>query len=109
MDIDFTKYSTKVNVDLTNAAKDQSTQARKDRLKQCNCPIHDTPLLQCDVWYRPNNAQRYTFIACSDPMCRFECIVDGTFTNTTLTKSWQFLLEQDDTGTAKILTGSFGR
>jgi len=87
-----------------DGVQDQSRKSRLERLKIGRCPIHDKPLLQSDVWYRPQNGQRYTFVSCMHPRCRIEAICTSTFDQFTLVPDWRFLLDQTDNGTAKIMT-----
>lgn len=81
----------------------QSRDARLFRLSKGRCPLHDKPLLQCDVWYRNDKGTRYTLAACMHHRCHLETVVDEGFTKFTLTTPWKFLLEQDTLGCGKIL------
>jgi|GEM_PF-1203403 len=82
---------------------DQSRSSRINRIDQGRCPIHDKPLLQSDVWYRPKNGQRYTFVSCMHPRCRIEAICVSTYDKFTLVPEWRFLLEQNDAGSGDVI------
>lgn len=101
MDIRF-KHSRRSREQDVDFSLDQSNEARAKRLEEGRCPCHDKPLLQSDVWYRPRNGQRYTFVSCMHHSCRVEAICNSTYDNFTLVAGYQYLLEQDN-GTAKIL------
>ena len=81
---------------------DQSRRSRNQRLHAGRCPVNDKPMLQSDVWYRPKNGQRYTFVSCMHPKCRIEAICSSTFDKFTLVPDWRFLLSQTDAGTAQV-------
>ena len=102
---------TKANhtVSLENAPDDQSTEARKERINKCHCPVHDRLMVQNDVWYTPRSGKRFTFVACMDVKCRIELLASEGFKKTELPKSWNFLLNQDDSGSAKVIVGDFGK
>ena len=82
--------------------KCQSSISRKRRLKQGRCPVHDMPLLQCDGWYQSYNGRRYTVISCIHRDCRVEALTDLGFRAYQLTPKWQYLLGQNEWGTAYL-------
>jgi len=82
---------------------DQCRASRLTRLNEGRCPIHDKPLLQSDVWYRPRNGQRYTFVSCMHPQCRLEAVCSATYDEFTLVPDWRFLLEQNDAGCGDLV------
>jgi len=87
----------------SDGLQDQSSEARKARLKAGQCPVHGQAMLQSDVWYRPKNGQRYTFVSCMHPSCMVEVICNDSYTEFKLVKDWSFLLGQNKFGKASIL------
>ncbi len=86
-----------------DGVEDQTRSSREQRLNEGRCPIHDKPMLQSYVWYRPRNGQRYTFVSCMHPKCRIEAICSSTYDKFTLVPEWRFLLEQNEEGIGDVV------
>lgn len=83
--------------------KIQTKTARRSRLETGCCPLHGSKMHQIDIWYESASGRRYTFVGCMHYGCEVEAMVDDGFSEYGLTEQWAYLLEQSDSGSAKII------